>query len=178
MKPPTDTGLFGEIDARKSFTSDRIEIGKDQWLTPPEIVKSLGEFDLDPCAPIVRPWPTAKEHFTIVDNGLRKIWTGRIWMNPPYGNETGRWMARMADHNNGIALIFARTETNTFFDYIWPKASAILFLKGRISFCHVSGKRGGPAGAPSCLVAYGSSNVGSIVACGLVGKLVFLNNRQ
>ena len=32
--------------------------GKDEWLTPPEIIKSLGEFDLDPCSPINRPWAT------------------------------------------------------------------------------------------------------------------------
>jgi len=32
---------------------------KDEWLTPPDIIKALGPFDLDPCAPIVRPWPTA-----------------------------------------------------------------------------------------------------------------------
>lgn len=29
-------------------------IGKNQeWLTPPNILKSLGEFDLDPCSPII-----------------------------------------------------------------------------------------------------------------------------
>ena len=39
----------------------------DTWLTPPSIITSLGEFDLDPCSPINRPWPTAKEHYTIED---------------------------------------------------------------------------------------------------------------
>ena len=61
---------------------------KDEWLTPPEIIDALGgpaSFDLDPCAPVTRPWPTAKEHFTIIDNGLTKPWRGRIWFNPPYG---------------------------------------------------------------------------------------------
>lgn len=24
----------------------------DTWLTPPDIIKSLGEFDLDPCSPV------------------------------------------------------------------------------------------------------------------------------
>ena len=31
----------------------------DEWLTPPEILKPLGSFDLDPCAPINRPWDMA-----------------------------------------------------------------------------------------------------------------------
>lgn len=33
--------------------------GHDEWLTPPEILRALGEFDLDPCAPVVRLWETA-----------------------------------------------------------------------------------------------------------------------
>lgn len=35
--------------------------GHDEWLTPPEILLALGPFDLDPCAPIVRPWETADQ---------------------------------------------------------------------------------------------------------------------
>jgi hypothetical protein len=31
----------------------------DEWLTPPGILKALGQFDLDPCAPVNRPWDTA-----------------------------------------------------------------------------------------------------------------------
>lgn len=31
----------------------------DEWLTPPEILGELGPFDLDPCAPLTRPWGTA-----------------------------------------------------------------------------------------------------------------------
>ena len=41
--------------------------GKDEWLTPPYVIEALGSFDLDPCSPIKRPWPTAKEHYTILD---------------------------------------------------------------------------------------------------------------
>jgi len=58
---------------------------EEQWLTPPDIIKSLGEFDLDPCAPEenVRPWSTAKNHFTKSVNGLNQKWEGRVWCNPP-----------------------------------------------------------------------------------------------
>lgn len=55
----------------------------DEWLTPPEIIKDLGPFDLDPCAPIVRPWDTAKRHFTVNDNGLLQQWGGGICMAQP-----------------------------------------------------------------------------------------------
>ena len=48
----------------------------DEWLTPPDIIRQLGPFDLDPCASIVRPWDTANKHFTINDNGLLQNWGG------------------------------------------------------------------------------------------------------
>ena len=59
--------------------------GKDEWLTPPYVIESLGEFDLDPSSPINRPFETAKNYYTILDNGLAQEWEGRVWCNPPYG---------------------------------------------------------------------------------------------
>ena len=134
-------------------------MGKDEWLTPPGIIQFLGPFDLDPCAPIVRPWDTAAKHYTIQDDGLVQPWEGRVWCNPPYGPKLGQWLHKLADHGNGIALIFARTETETFFSEVWGRADAVLFIRGRLTFHHVSGE---PAkengGAPSVLVAYGEEN--------------------
>lgn len=80
----------------------------DVWLTPQWLVKSLGEFDLDPCSPLNRPWNTAKQHYTVHDNGLVLPWNGRVWLNPPYGNELHKWLFKMSQHLNGIALIFGR----------------------------------------------------------------------
>ncbi len=139
-------------------------MGKDEWLTPPEIVQALGPFDLDPCAPVVRPWDTARKHYTVEDDGLRQPWEGRVWLNPPYGRETGRWLARLAEHGDGIALIFARTETSVFFEQVWRKADAVLFFEGRLTFYHVSGvKADNNGGAPSCLVAYGRACAGRLL---------------
>lgn len=150
-------------EKRIGFAHDRdLENGKEEWLTPPEIIKALGSFDLDPCAPIKRPWETAHRHFTIEDNGLIRPWEGRVWCNPPYGPKTGEWMARCSGHKNVTALIFARTETRQFFDYIWPKATAVCFIKGRLSFYHVTGKKGGTAGAPSMLVTWDDDNANTL----------------
>ncbi len=154
---------------------ERIVTGKDEWLTPPEIIKALGEFDLDPCAPVIRPWDMAKNHYTIEDNGLSKPWHGRIWCNPPYGSETGKWLKKMSDHGNGIALIFARTETGNFFNYIWRYAKAIMFLRGRLVFRHADGtKPANSAGAPSCLIAYGDQNAKALKNSGLEGKFLLI----
>ncbi|MBT1076976.1 phage N-6-adenine-methyltransferase [Geobacter grbiciae] len=149
--------------------------GKDEWLTPPGILQALGAFDLDPCSPVNRPWPTAREHYTILDNGLKKPWFGRVWCNPPYGSATGIWLGRLADHGNGIALIFARTETEMFFSQVWTRAQAVLFIQGRLYFHHVTGEQAAAnSGAPSVLVAYGSANVETLERCRIPGKLVKL----
>jgi hypothetical protein len=148
---------------------------KDEWLTPPEILKALGSFDLDPCAPVQRPWEMAKAHYTVRDNGLLQPWHGRVWLNPPYGLHARQWLNRLAGHGNGIALIFARTETDMFFDEVWDRADAALFLRGRLFFHHVTGERSKHnAGAPSVLVAYGERDVDALRASGIPGRLVIL----
>lgn len=158
------------------FDSRKGDKHKDEWLTPPEILKALGSFDLDPCSPINRPWPTAKEHYTIEDNGLLRAWRGRVWLNPPYGNAVGDWLALMSIHGRGTALIFARTDTTAFFDYVWNKATGILFLQGRLHFHHVDGSRAtANAGAPSCLIAYGEEDYRILKESKLAGRLVRLN---
>lgn len=144
-------------------------------LPPPELLKSLGSFDLDPCSPINRPWDTARKHFSKLDDGLAQKWEGRVWLNPPYGLEAAKWLERLVAHGNGIALIFARTETDMFFRYVWEKASAILFLKGRLYFHYVDGTRASAnSGAPSCLIAYGEENIETLVNSGVSGKLIIL----
>ena len=146
---------------------------KDEWLTPPELVKSLGVFDLDPCSPINRPWDTAKKHYTTIDNGLESEWVGRVWCNPPYGQQAKLWLKKLSEHGNGIALIFARTETKMFFSEVWGKADGLLFLQGRLSFYHVTGEVStGGSGAPSVLIAYGRENVSALAASGIKGALI------
>lgn len=131
----------------------------DEWLTPPEILSALGDFDLDPCSPIVRPWDTAAHHYDINDDGLSQQWVGRVWCNPPFGREAVKWLRRMADHGNGIALVPARTETAMFYECVWGVADAVLFIKGRPHFHRVDGSRAPfNSGAPICLIAYGRNN--------------------
>lgn len=149
----------------------------DEWLTPPEILEALGPFDLDPAAPVKRPWNMAVEHFTIEDDGLSKPWEGRVWLNPPYGPQTGTWLQRLADHGSGTALIFARTETRMFHEFGWRRASAMLFLEGRLHFYTVDGERAkANAGGPSVLIAYGASDAEGLRCCGLPGYFVALSH--
>lgn len=142
--------------------------GHDEWLTPPSILQALGPFDLDPCAPVVRPWPTAATHYTVEDDGFTKTWVGRVWCNPPFGREAIGWMRRCAAHGNAIALIPARTETVMFYETVWGRASGVLFIRGRPHFHRVDGSRAPfNSGAPICLVAYGVENLCALEKSGL-----------
>lgn len=149
---------------------------KDEWLTPPAIIESLGPFDLDPCSPVDRPWPTAAGHLTVQDDGLTADWCDDefVWLNPPYGPETWPWLDRLADHQaGGIALIFARTETAGFVEHVWRRADALLFIHGRLHFHHVDGTRAtANAGAPSALVGYGTEAACRIASSLIAGTVV------
>lgn len=66
----------------KSFDSTT---GESTWITPPELQKALGKFDLDPCAADDMPYRTAARMVTKSEDGLKVDWTGeRVWLNPPF----------------------------------------------------------------------------------------------
>lgn len=146
----------------------------DEWLTPPDLLARLGPFDLDPCSPVDRPWDTAAAHLTVEDDGLSTPWHGRVWLNPPY-SEIEPWMARMAQREWGTALVFARAETRWWMEFVWPRASAILFMAKRVTFYRGDGtasKAGHNSGGPSALVAYGAADARWLRISGIPGALV------
>jgi len=162
----------------KGFTHESTHNESIEWYTPITIFRALGvDFDLDPCSPGQRlvPWIPAQIHHTIKDDGLKTKWFGKVFMNPPYGMDTPKWMKRLVKHGNGIALVFARPDTKWFHSYI-PKADAICFIEGRIRFIphdkallYADGQwqPEGGSGAASMLVAYGSEMAGALLQSGL-----------
>lgn len=151
------------------FLHDRSPAPSDEWYTPPEIFAALGlNFDLDPAAPPGGvPWIPARTHYTRADDGLSRPWRGRVWLNPPYGRATAAWLERLADHGDGVALVFARSDT-AWFQALAPKATAICFVAGRLKFVPGDGREGSSsAGAPSLLVAYGLTCALAVAESGL-----------
>jgi hypothetical protein len=133
-----------------------------EWYTPSFIFEALGlEFDLDPCSPVGGlPWIPAKQFYSLPSDGLSLPWQGKIWCNPPYGKDTPRWLYKMNQHRNGIALVFSRTDVSWFHDYA-AKADALFFIKNRIKFVDDSGQppHGSSPGAGSMFVAWGEECV-------------------
>lgn len=147
------------------------------WLTPPHVIDGLGgweSFDLDPCAaPAPQPWRTARHMNTeAMGDGLSLDWDGRVWCNMPY-DDVEAWLDKLARHGNGVALTFARTETEVFHRHIWQRAHGLLFLEGRLFFHHPDGTRAKHnGGAPSVLCAYGAEELDKLAAANLPGQLV------
>lgn len=161
------------------FTHESTKNESVEWYTPPEIFESLDTvFDMDPCSPGEGlSFVPAKKHLTIINDGLTSPWEGRVFMNPPYGNETKRWMKRFTEHGNGIALVFARTDVAWFQDNA-DHFDGILFINGRVRFYKGSkDSRGGTPGAGSMLVACGEDNARILQESGL-GVFVRVENGE
>lgn len=127
----------------------------DKWNTPKDliyaIVRFLGWIDLDPCADASESVP-AGNHFT--ENGLEREWFGRVFMNPPYGREIGKWVmkARSEDGiDELIMLLPARTDTKWFQPLLTYNFS-VCFINHRLKF----GDSKNSAPFPSALVYRGS----------------------
>ena len=114
------------------------------------------------------PWPTAARMLTEREDGLTAPWAGRVWLNPPFGQQAALWLRRLVQHGNGIALVPARTETAMFYESVWSKADSVCFVKGRPHFHYEDGKRAPfNSGAPIALIAYGTDNAETLYAANL-----------
>lgn len=144
------------------FACDSVshEGATNTWFTPQTLIKSLGPFDLDPCTQSYRPFDTALTHICEDTGqcGLTSQWRGRVWLNPPYGRMISMWLDKAFEHNNVVALVFNRSETQWGQKAI-ASADAVNFIKGRISFVKADGNPVTNAGTGSMLIAYGMNNV-------------------
>ena len=184
----------------------------NDWWTPKQIVQSLGNFDLDPCAGIAQDplatrcyhpspeiidaeaamtaakklkdkkafWKAKNDYAHAISqtpNGLSLPWEGRVFCNPPYGPYVIDWVNKIAEHNNGILLIFARTETKAW-QRIWKTATAILLPFRRITFVRPDGLQAKSGTAPSAFAAYGENNLVALANSGIKGALLTKWNVQ
>lgn len=149
----------------------------DEWYTPKEIIQSLGEFDLDPASSseAYNLNHSAKRIYTAKEDGLKQEWKGRVWLNPPYSNPLiQKFLTKMAEHNNGIALVFSKIEAKWFHDIVLRYAMAVKFLYNRVQFYRPDGTKGAQPRNGSMLVAYGKENAKILLTNTLKGKFVFL----
>lgn len=130
--------------------------GNNEWYTPAEYIEAarvvLEVIDLDPASSrIANKIVKAKNYFTAKDDGLKRNWSGRVWMNPPYSSDLiGQFTEQLArcylnyDISEAIVLVNNATDT-AWFQQLANAASAICFPKGRIKYLDASGQ---PVNAP------------------------------
>ena len=149
----------------------------DEWYTPRYIIDALGPFDLDPCAPMEPPFEIAPMSYNQETDGLAHEWPKDkfVWLNPPYSKVLLKaFVAKLVEHNNGIALLVNRTDNVMFLDTICNHAKSMIFLRHRIKFLSPSGDHVSPMFG-SILVAFGDNADERLRKCGLEGKYVVLN---
>lgn len=133
----------------------------DVWHTPTYVVdfaiNRWGKFDLDAAAS--KQNTICKNFISQEMDALSTEWSGNnVWLNPPYGRSMPKFIRRAKEQvdagnvNRVVCLIACRTDTKIFQEVIFPYASEIFFIKGRISF---SGQ--GPANFASCYVVFDNS---------------------
>lgn len=130
--------------------------GKNDWQTPKELFDALDRefhFTLDPCS--THENALCKRHYTKEEDGLSQNWGGEIvFMNPPYGTETGKWIRKAYEESlKGamvVCLIPVRPDNRYWHDIILPYASRIWFIKRRLHFSNSKNT----AGFPSALVLF------------------------
>lgn len=99
----------------------------------------------------------------------------RVWLNPPYSRPLiERFVEKMVENNNGIALLFNRCDSKMFQDLIFPNATAIMFLRGRIKFYRPDGTQGDSPGCGSVLIAFGEENAVALEKSNIPGKFIRL----
>lgn len=131
----------------------------DNWETPQkffdELSKRYDGFDIDVCASGKNT--KCINYYSKEADGLKQVWMGKCWMNPPYGRMIGEWVRKAFQEGKKdgclvVCLLPARTDTKWFHDYCVH--GKIEFIRGRLKFSN--SKNSAPF--PSMIVTFGKGS--------------------
>lgn len=112
----------------------------NEWATPQEFYDKLdAEFGFTLDVASTNENCKASKCLTLADDGLLKDWSKDIcWMNPPYGGHTGDWIKKAHEESKKgavvVCLIVSSSDRSYWHEYIFPYASQIRFVRGRLHF--------------------------------------------
>lgn len=126
----------------------------ETWETPADLFAQLDaefRFELDVCASAANA--KCERYFTEAIDGLAQHWQGVCWMNPPYGDVIGEWVAKAHEAGDAgatvVCLVPARTDTAWWWDH--ARHAEVRFLRGRLRFVGADSS----APFPSAVVIFG-----------------------
>lgn len=110
----------------------------NEWSTPQDFFDLLNDefhFTLDAAASAKNA--KCELYLTQEDDALNCRWgsKSRVFLNPPYGREIGKWIEKAATEPTELTvmLIPARTDTKAWHQWIFGKAE-VRFVPGRLKF--------------------------------------------
>jgi len=179
MPEETQTKIVTEINGgAKPSEAIRAHVannsGNNEWYTPIKYIKLarsvMGGIDLDPASSeIANKTVEATNYYTSDDDGLTKIWSGKVWMNPPYAqplmsNFAEAISCKFEDGEIEQACILINNATETqWFQRIINTSNAVGFPKSRIKFIDPLGN---PSGSPlqGQAIVYMGNNVSGFLS--------------
>lgn len=156
---------------RKVMTSHKSDVwSTPQWLF--DVVNEEFKFTLDPATNGSNS--LCPKFFTEIEDGITQNWQNEIiWCNPPY-SKNKEWTKKMASGEaiSVVGLIPARTGAKYFHEFVFNKASEILFFNSRLKFSNAKSS----APFDSVLILWGQGSLQFLQP--RYGQLFNLKNRR
>ena len=131
-----------------------------EWYTPLKYIRAvrevLGQIDLDPAScELANQVVQARSYYDIQTDGLAHDWSGRVYLNPPYGrighiSNQEIWIKRLIEQykagrtTEAILLVNASTDTG-WFQHLWEYP--ICLTDHRVNFWSRDGGQGSTHGS-------------------------------
>jgi ParB-like chromosome segregation protein Spo0J len=140
--------LARELDHQEFVLRGGVALGlvastENEWYTPARYLDAargvLGGIDLDPASsPMANEIVQAAAFHTQTDDGLEQAWKGRVWLNPPYGDLPGKFVAKLVEEyeagnvSAAVALVNSHCTDTGWFQPLWDYL--LCFTDHRIDF--------------------------------------------
>jgi len=120
----------------------------NEYATPPELWRALeppSGWDCDPCSG-AESTSIAPLRYTEEDNGLEQPWTGDVFVNPPWSDDSGsgsakdRWLSKARAEDNRedvdsvVVLLPSDTSAGWFHKHAMAADLVCFYGPGRVSF--------------------------------------------
>jgi hypothetical protein len=152
----------GNSVAQRLVASD-----ENEWYTPPEYIAAalrvLGGIDLDPASSAEANRTVGATVFlTEADQPFVRRWSGRVWLNPPYGGLAGSFVNRLVDEYYtgevaaAIVLVNAHCTDTEWFQPLFNET--LCFTDHRIDFVAPAGREKAGSSTHGSVFAYLGDN--------------------